>query len=156
MALSRPIRRLLWVLGLLALVLLPAGFYAYRHPQVLLRAGLLSVRDQPLRRAYEREVAQLAAQAAELERQGVPLDEIARTVHQRRRDIGIKYKDLTPAPLRERIYEINRQRYGDPLGPTFEFLVKNNTRDGVVDYRAIIAGASRTNRDVDGLLSGPR
>lgn len=40
-----------------------------------------------------------------------------------RRDIGIKYKDLTPPPeLRERIYARNIKEYGAPLGSSIDHL----------------------------------
>ncbi|MCS6912999.1 MAG: hypothetical protein RMK29_18415 [Myxococcales bacterium] len=113
-----------------------------------------SIKNHPLRQAYERDVARLAERAAELERSGMSLEDIARTLHKERRELGIRYKDVTPQPLRDYIYEINMQRYGDPLGPSFDYLVRKHTKNGVTDYRAIIEGASRPNPDVDRLLAG--
>lgn len=46
---------------------------------------------------------------------------IARTLHQMRRDIGVKYKELTPTAELERITARNIRDYGDPLGPTIDF-----------------------------------
>lgn len=37
-------------------------------------------------------------------------------LHKARRNLGVKYKDATPQPLRDYIYEVNIDRYGDPLG----------------------------------------
>lgn len=34
----------------------------------------------------------------------------------------MKYKDLTPPAERQRIYARNIEVYGDPLGPTIDFL----------------------------------
>jgi hypothetical protein len=149
-----PRRKRILLLALVALVSVPGGGYlACRHgPALLQSAGLIAIKDHPLRRAYEREVAGLADRAAELERQGMPLPEIARAMHAERRALGVKYKEMTPPALRQRIYEINLKRYGDPLGPTFAYLVQKHTRDGVTDYRAIIRSAARTNPDVDRLL----
>jgi hypothetical protein len=65
-----------------------------------------------------------------------------------RRDLGVKYKDATPQPLRNYIYEVNQARYGDPLGPLFEDLAKRRTPD------QIIGSSSRSNPDIDNLLSG--
>lgn len=39
-----------------------------------------------------------------------------------RRDLGLKYKDLTPPDLLQYIHRFNEARYGDKLGPTFEYL----------------------------------
>ena len=62
----------------------------------------------------------------------------ARILTEERRQLGIKYKDLTPDPLREYAYEINRQRYRDPLGPTYEYLKEVTRRSGI----AAVAGRS--------------
>jgi hypothetical protein len=40
----------------------------------------------------------------------------------RRREIGEQFKDLTAEPLRTQIFERNLERYGDPLGPSIEWL----------------------------------
>ena len=45
-------------------------------------------------------------------------------MNQARRDLGIKYKNATPQPLRDYIYEVNMRRYGDKLDPTYDYLIK--------------------------------
>ncbi|MGN0494672.1 MAG: hypothetical protein ACI4GW_00455 [Lachnospiraceae bacterium] len=59
-------------------------------------------------------------------------------------------KDATPQPLRDYIYEINLERYGDELGPTYEWLVSEK---GAADME-IIESSSRPNSNIDQLLSG--
>ena len=77
----------------------------------------------PLRRAYEEEVGNLAKRLEELKSQGKSWEEIAKELSPIRRELGVKYKDMTPPEILEQIYRINRGRYsGDPLGPTIEFL----------------------------------
>jgi hypothetical protein len=44
-------------------------------------------------------------------------EQIARALNQQRRDIGERYKHLTPEPLRSQIYARNMQKYNDKLGP---------------------------------------
>jgi hypothetical protein len=107
------------------------------------------VKSHPLRQAYEAEVKALAAKAKELQAQGMPRNEIAKALSQARREIGVKYKDSTPEPLREYIYDLNRSRYGDPLGRTYEDLKALGKTD-----TEIIESASRPNRDVNDLLGG--
>ncbi|GAB3505077.1 hypothetical protein GCM10027521_60590 [Amycolatopsis cihanbeyliensis] len=51
----------------------------------------------------------------------------------------MKYKDLTPEPLRSQIYTRNLEKYGDELGPTVEYL-----RSRGKSWDEIIASASRT------------
>jgi len=45
------------------------------------------------------------------------------------------------------IYEVNKIRYNDPLGPTVDYLVNNGRT-----YTDIIQSAARPNPDVDTLL----
>lgn len=78
---------------------------------------------------------------------------IAKKMWERRREIGVKYKNVTPEPLRDYIYEVNRQRYGDPLGPSFQNLVQTSERKLLDPYPTIIESSSRPNGDVNALLS---
>lgn len=55
-----------------------------------------------------------------------------------RRELGIKYKDLTPPELLKQITERNVQKYGDPLGPSIKWL-----RDNGKSWEEIIESASR-------------
>ena len=80
-------------------------------------------KNNPLRQAYESEVAGLKAYGDELLASGMSEEQVARTLNQARRDLGIKYKNATPQPLRDYIYEVNMGRYGDKLGPTYDWLV---------------------------------
>ena len=57
-------------------------------------------------------------------------------------------KDATPQPLRDFIFGRNIQTYGDPLGPTFDWLIESNKT-----FEQIIAGASRPNPNIDNVLS---
>ena len=70
-------------------------------------------KNNPLRQAYENEVAGLKSYGEELLSSGMSEDQVARTLNQARRDLGIKYKNATPQPLRDYIYEVNMRRYGD-------------------------------------------
>ena len=74
------------------------------------------------RNAYVAEVKALAPKVAEMRAAGRSVEEIAIEVHGARRALGIKYKDITPPELLEKILERNIQRYGDALGPTIEWL----------------------------------
>ncbi|MGJ1409049.1 RHS repeat domain-containing protein [Sphingobacterium thalpophilum] len=85
-----------------------------------LYSGLVAVPG--LRAAYEAEVKALSNLANEMRLAGKSNEEIARTVSRMRREIGVKYKELTPAQLRNEIYERNTKKYGDPLGPSIDYL----------------------------------
>jgi hypothetical protein len=53
---------------------------------------------------------------------GMSSEDIARLVHAERRTLGVRYKDITPSALLDRIYDRNLARYGDRLGPTIDWL----------------------------------
>ena len=96
-------------------------------------------KNNPLRQAYEDEVRALKDLGEELLAGGKSLEEVARTLWQARRDLGIKYKDMTPELLREYIYEINLNRYDDKLGPSFEYYINELEKS----FEEIIDSASR-------------
>ncbi len=111
------------------------------------------LKNQPLRQAYVAEVEGLAKEAQEMLAGGSTKQATAEAMWTRRREIGVKYKDMTPAPLRDFIYAVNQERYGDQLGPSFERLVQSAEKKNQDPYQKIIASSARSNDDVDKLLS---
>lgn len=107
-------------------------------------------KNHPLRVAYEEEVAALSRYADLItpDMTAEALETLAREANLARRELGVKYKDVTAKPLRDYIYDINNARYNDPLGPTYQYLSMSKT-----DFE-ILAGASRPNPDVNVLLDG--
>ena len=73
--------------------------------------------------------------------------EIAYTLHNKRREIGKVYKEAAPPLLQEYIYVATANKYGDPLGPTFEQLAERKT------YAEIIESSSRPIEDLDNRLT---
>ena len=107
----------------------------------------MGLKDSALRLAYEDKVRQLAQEAQALLSGDLPEEEIARTLHQRRRDIGKEYKEAAPPMFREYIYAATARKYGDPLGPTYEDLRKKKTP------AQIIESASRPIEDLSDRLT---
>jgi hypothetical protein len=68
-----------------------------------------------------KEVKALKNVAEQLREEGKPAEEIARELHKVRRDLGIKYKKMTPLMCRLLFYLRNRIKYGDRLGPTIDW-----------------------------------
>ncbi|WP_343292993.1 hypothetical protein AAHN93_14785 [Vandammella animalimorsus] len=93
----------------------------------------------PLRQAYIDEVNALKAKADEMLKSGVDKETVAREMHASRRELGVKYKNLTPEDMLERIYQRNIERYGDKLGPSIEWL-----RNKGKSWGDIIESATRT------------
>jgi len=70
---------------------------------------------------------------------GATPEQVARQLHQMRRELGVKYKSLTPPEKLEEIYTRNLQKYGDKLGPSIEWL-----RSKGKSWEQIIESASRS------------
>lgn len=109
-----------------------------------------NIGTNPLREEYMETVRSLSQEAEVLSSEGKSKEQIARTLHQRRIDIGKEYKALTPGPLREFILEVNMDRYGNEYGPSIERLLKKY--DG--DWDTIIEKSATPNENIDGLLAG--
>jgi hypothetical protein len=88
------------------------------------------------------EVRALGDLKQQLRNEGKSLEEIARTLHQARRDLGVKYKNLTSPEQLEEIYQRNLRVYRDKLGPTFDFLVEYGKT-----YEQIIESAKRPGKE---------
>jgi len=70
---------------------------------------------------------------------GKSSEEIAKVLHSLRRELGVKYKSLTPDNLLNQIYQRNIEKYGDKLGPTIDYL-----RQQGKSWDDIINSATRT------------
>jgi len=104
--------------------------------EVKLNSSYDDLMKHPLRLAYENEVIQLKKIGEEMIQEGFKSKEqIARELHQLRRELGIKYKDATPSDLREYIYKMNLADYGDELGPSIDYLriIKKKSWDDIID-----------------------
>ena len=108
-----------------------------------------NIKSNPLRQEYEQKVADLSSYAERIQPDMTQdqLRALAEGANQARRQLGVEYKNLTPEPLRDFIYEVNQNRYGDPLGPDVDYLVNQGRT-----YTDIIQSAARPNPDVDVLL----
>ncbi len=93
----------------------------------------------PLRAAYVKEVEGLSAIANRMRLAGKSSEEIAKVLHSLRRELGVKYKSLTPDNLLNQIYQRNIEKYGDKLGPTIDYL-----RQQGKSWDDIINSATRT------------
>ncbi len=96
----------------------------------------------PLRLAYENEVLGLKEVAKQLKDSGKSAEEIARELHKRRRELGVRYKDLTPPDKLAEIYARNLEKYGDRLGPSVEYLrtVKGKSWEDIIESASTPGG----------------
>jgi hypothetical protein len=108
-----------------------------------------------IRGSYSNEVTGLKKVADQMETQGEFLEDIADYVSHQRRNLGKKYKDLTSEFWRERIFGRNQITYGDPLGPSFEFLKDKAIKKGIEGdqiWKDIIRSSARSNDGLNWLL----
>ncbi|WP_155122352.1 hypothetical protein [Burkholderia ubonensis] len=88
----------------------------------------------PLRQAYVDEVSNLKDVVNSMREAGSTPEQIARRVHQMRRDLGVKYKNLSPPDKLAEIYERNMVKYQDKLGPSIEWLrAKGKSWDQIIE-----------------------
>jgi RHS repeat-associated protein len=91
-----------------------------------------------LRQQYVSAVEALAARVPGMRQAGMTSEQIARALHAERRTLGVQFKALTPADKLAEITQRNIQRYGDPLGPSVDWL-----RAQGKTWEQIIESASR-------------
>ncbi|WP_207671278.1 hypothetical protein [Paenibacillus cymbidii] len=91
--------------------------------------------DVAVRRAYVGEVRGLSNLETSMRNSGSNVEDIARAMHQARRDLGEKYKDMTSPAQLEEIYARNLEKYGDKLGPSVEYLrnIRGKTWEEIIE-----------------------
>ena len=107
----------------------------------------MGLKTSPLRLEYENKVHDLRSVPEKLKAEGFSEEQIARAMHEKRRELGRQYKEAAPPLFREYIYEATAAKYGDPLGPTYEMLREKKT------CKQIIESASRPIKDLDNRLT---
>ena len=107
----------------------------------------IGLKTSPQRLEYEKKVRELRSMPEKFKAEGYTEDQIARAMHEKRRELGRQYKEAAPPLLREYIYDATAAKYGDPLGPTYEMLRKKKT------CKQIIESASRPIEDLDNRLT---
>ena len=101
--------------------------------QRLLEEGL---KDHQMRRAYEDRVRRLTDLRNQLYADGLSEEEIARYLHEQRRQLGREYKEAAPELVRRYIYYATAQRYGDPLGPDYDQLRQRKSPAQIIESSA--------------------
>ncbi len=74
------------------------------------------------RQEYAARVRDLASMETALIEANATEEVVARALHAARRELGVKFKSLTPPELLDTITKRNIDRYGDPLGPSVDWL----------------------------------
>ncbi|MFJ4393623.1 DUF6861 domain-containing protein [Pseudomonas sp. NPDC089396] len=87
-----------------------------------------------LRQMYVREVFELQQQVSAMKASGATSKAIAEFAYSSRTTLKLKYREFTPPDLLKVIDERNMGKYGDKIGPTFEWLViKGKSFDQIIE-----------------------
>lgn len=152
---------LLWVLSALAetfdVATCPALLSDPAQPAtVQAAAAAAGWADVEVRKRYICEVARIAPADAVLAAQGVSLADRAHAAWQMRHDARLLARAMMKDEAEvEALRARDQEKYGNPEGPTFEYLVEKGKKDGKADdavYEGIIASASKTNPDINAAL----
>ena len=98
--------------------------------ELLQKYGL---KTNPLRVEYEQKVRELSVFRDILFAKGESKENIAKKLHECRRELGRVYKEAAPPLFREYIFYATEKKYGDPLGPDFESLRKRKSADDIIE-----------------------
>lgn len=93
-----------------------------------------------LMQRYEVTVRGLRRIVERMEREGADQEAIARAAHAERLAIAMTFKDLTAEPLRSALIERTVATYGNPAGPSIEFLRERGKSWGDIIESAIRPG----------------
>ncbi len=99
-----------------------------------------------VRTGYRNAVNGITETAQRMIAEGHSEEVVARHVHELRREIGIRYKEMTPPEVRQYIYDRNIVDNSDIAGPSIEKLRLTKS------WREIIESASRTNGKINRIL----
>ena len=120
-----------------------------------------TIKSRPLsnadvRRKYLERVAQIEQLNEQWVKDGIALDERARRAWSIRHDARLEARQLMTSREEVELLQTRDQaKYGNPDGPTFEWLTKNLALNGLAGdtlYDAILEGSYRTNETVNRLL----
>ena len=106
-----------------------------------------------IRRWYLERVAHIAELNARWIADAIPLRERAEKARLTRHELRLRARSMMANPVEvELLRARDMAEYGNPDGPTFEFLLEQLEREGLVEdaaYEAIISGSYRTNEGVN-------
>jgi len=121
-----------------------------------LRRGGVDWTDGEVRAFYVRRVAAIGPADAQRKKEGMPALDRARLAFQSRREARLLARAMMKEGAEvEALRQRDRQKYGDPDGPTFDSLVAHEQQKGLTGdavYEAVIASAQRTDRALNEAL----
>jgi hypothetical protein len=113
------------------------------------KVNTLAHSSKPLMRLeYEVAVKRIGDNITAMRKAGKSEEEIAKWANEERRSVGRKFKDATDPDLREIIYKRNTEKFGDPLGPSYEDLKRGYWIDNKGKKTEIGNGLGKTDRQI--------
>jgi hypothetical protein len=109
--------------------------------------------NRQARQLYLERVAGIAAEVEAWQKQQIPAEEQARRAYQVRHDARMTARAMMSDPAElAALQERDRAKYGDPDGPTFEWLLeraRGKGLEGDAAYLSIVESAQRTDASVN-------
>ena len=113
-----------------------------------LRASGTAWTDRQVRQLYLERVAEIGPRDRALQAEDMPLEQRARAAFQARHDARITARAMMQdAAEVEALRARDREKYGSPDGPTFEYLVERAQKKGLTGdaiYQSIVDSAQQT------------
>lgn len=122
---------------------------------VILLNGSLAVAEQPknnheIREWYNQQVAEIPSLNQQWLQAGESAAQRARKAYDIRHNARIKAREMMPNKIEVQLLQArDQEKYGNPNGPTFEYLVQKNRSGGMTEeeaYEAIVDSSKRTNK----------
>jgi len=111
------------------------------------------MKNAQVRDWYNLQVAQIPAMNKAWLSEGIRAEERARRAWKIRHDARMAARQLMEDPKQiEELRNRDSEKYGNPDGPSFDYLVQKASKSGLTGdeiYEAIIQGSSTTNADVN-------
>jgi hypothetical protein len=109
--------------------------------------------NSEIRQWYNDQVASIAAEDKKWQQQGLTPEQRARRAYEIRHGARLKAREFMSSKAEVSMLQArDQEKYGNPDGPTFDYLVEQNRKKGMTGdavYLAIIDSSDRTNAEVN-------
>ena len=109
--------------------------------------------NSEIRQWYNDQVATISAEDQKWQQQGLTPEQRARRAYEIRHAVRLKARGFMSSKTEVSMLQArDQEKYGNPDGPTFEYLVEQNRKKGMTGdavYLAIIDSANRANAEVN-------
>lgn len=153
MKLFPTLKRLLLATSVLFLLMGAAAPLTLKAQTSFVTAPAGTYTNTEVRKWYNDQVATIAPRNLTWEKQGLPIDERAFLAWGMRHNARVEARKMMSSKREVRqLQRRDRKKYGNPDGPTFDYLVDKNKEKGLEGkaiYQSILESSQRTNKKVN-------